>query len=522
MADINPSYRSLVDGNQDVFRYGLATLEQSTYEDPTYIGFTIELDETSALFNDVLPFLEKHASTRAEMKARIPVYNEFIRRVKQVFNSQESIVSPNDKTEFIKQHYINSVAGLDTLTKKMISWREDKLSFVMHEDIGLYSSYLAYLYNNLVYSYENGRVIIPENLVKFNCYIKMSEVRSLTSVKNLISNNASERAIANALKNSVTSIIYKLYDCEYDFFNSRPFENEIAQSGIDTPQPIHSLVSFDMYFKSVSRQIYTPLINGSVSMNDDRTDLDIIVNITPSNTSLDGVPKDPSKTDITTDGNAPQTGSVQSVSAFKQESFMNESSKKPSSPATSSFEKQGLNDDDIRGRDKALNEITSYNDEFVADRKEQEQAAILRAAGQVADQDSTDLTLDNAGGDGALQQLLNDPQAALSAYGDKLKGVGKNALLSQLKAARKQIVNRRNELVRAFVSQAVQQTGIKKIVPDNVYKDKDFLQETLDQIAGSVGNTVASEVVSELTNNNTIPGLDGGIGNTLNNFIQGL
>ena len=39
--------------------YNLKLEETSTFEDPTYLGFTIELDENSALFNDVLPFLEK-------------------------------------------------------------------------------------------------------------------------------------------------------------------------------------------------------------------------------------------------------------------------------------------------------------------------------------------------------------------------------------------------------------------------------------------------------------------------------
>jgi hypothetical protein len=67
----------------------------------------------------------------------------------------------------------------------------------------MWSSYLTYLYNNLTYSYENGRELIPENLLKFNMYIKISEIRNFTSTEKFNSTDQRDINIANALKNNV-------------------------------------------------------------------------------------------------------------------------------------------------------------------------------------------------------------------------------------------------------------------------------------------------------------------------------
>jgi hypothetical protein len=122
--------RTIVDPNQDVFRYGLHKYRDSKYEDPTYLGFTIELDDNSALFTQVLPFLERRSAANwTELKSRIVIYQQFVDKIKQIFNSQESVKEEFDKTRFIKQHYINTVSGLDNLKKKFNVYREDRLKF---------------------------------------------------------------------------------------------------------------------------------------------------------------------------------------------------------------------------------------------------------------------------------------------------------------------------------------------------------------------------------------------------------
>jgi len=294
------NFRTLVDLNQDVFRYGLHQKYDkslSDYEDPTYLGFTIELDSNSPLFTKVLPFLnDTQHSNRVEMKARVKIYNEFVDKIKQIFNSQDSVTEQGESTQFVKQHYINSITGLQHLQQKFINWKEDKLSVELFEDIAQFSSYVAHLHNTLEYSYINQRNIIPENLLYFNMFVRFSEIRNLTSTE---SNRDYTRDInpdiiskGNALKYNVTSIVYKLVDCKFDFFESKPFEDTVTQAGIDATFPAASILGLDIYFKSVRRQIFNPLINGAVSFNDGDpalrvVELDNIITKTLRNSTFD-------------------------------------------------------------------------------------------------------------------------------------------------------------------------------------------------------------------------------------------
>lgn len=511
-APVSPAYKSLVDLNQDVFRYGLTKLDNSQYEDPTYLGFTIELDEKSALFTQVLPFLEKHSDI-PDLVARKPVYKEFVTRIRQMFNSQESVVNPNDRTEFVKQHYINSISGLDMLTNKFINWREDKLTFQLHEDISLYSSYIAYLYNNLTYSYENGRALIPENLLKFNMYIKISEIRNLTSIAKLMSNNTIDNNVANALKNNTTSLIYKLYDCEYDFFKSKPFEDQISQAGIDGTTPPHSLLSFELYCKRVSRQIYTPLINNSLSMNDDKIDLGVIILSTTGSASTTGAPSDPSKTTTDANGNPAEQQTVTAVSPFKQEAFGNEDAKRPSSYKTYSKEIEKHPElqerNDLIGREDQLELLYDYNKsvkDYYAKKYADERARSAGAQANIEPGSEEALMLENAGID--ITSMIDDPQKALGLLTDKadsLKAYAQRLGLEQIERVKEQLARKKNELIRTFINDVAQNVGLKKIIPDNVYDDKNFLADTLGQYGANIGNSIKDEVIDTLID---ISGLD--------------
>lgn len=255
--------RMMTNLDQDIFRYGLqSTNENSYYEDPTFLGFTVEIDEESALFTDAREFIERNQNHN-DIRHRLKLYDNFTQLIKMVFNSQES-AGTDASNQHIKQHYINSISGLQSLTKKFVKFKEDKLTVELYEDIALFSTYLATTYNNLVFSYETGRVLIPENLMYFNLYIKISEIRNLTSLRKLASSNLNEVKLARAIKRNTTCMVYKLTDCLFNFFEATPFGDQIAQSGIDTPFPAHSIVTFDMYFKRVNLMINAPLVPGGV------------------------------------------------------------------------------------------------------------------------------------------------------------------------------------------------------------------------------------------------------------------
>lgn len=493
-----PPLRTITNGNLDVFRYGLHKYEDSVFEDPTYLGFTLELDENSALFTQVLPFLEKHAATRQEMQSRIPVYHEFVNKVKMIFNSQESVASPDQRAHFIKQHYINSISGLSNLAKKFNRWREDRLDIELYEDISLTSSYLAYLYNNLVYSYENGRIIVPENLLKFNLRIKISEIRNLTSIRQLKSTEATDQAIVDALKYNVTCIVYKLYDCEFDFVNSLPFDDTISQAGIGQNLPAESILQMGIFFKSVSRHIFAPLIRNSISMNDNKVDLGVIITNSNGSTNPNGQVGN-NDVLIGPDGQPYQQLQADSVSNGDIEGFPSAAFKKPSDLSTYNIEAENNPDikteNDLAQKAQQLSDLMAYDDELAPDgtplRTSQFPALKPGDKGTLLDQ--------VVGKD--ITSIIKDPTQAAKDLGNKVLKVAENSARWQLHLATQKLKQKRNELVRKFVNDVERQVGIKTIVPDNVYTNQDYYRNLLEQLKSDVGLTVGNEVIKILTNN---------------------
>lgn len=496
---INSNLRTIVDGNTDIFRYGLFKYDESNYEDPTYLGFTIEIDENSALFNEVLPFLEKHSSTRAELNARIPLYNDFKSKIVQIFKSQESVEDPTQKSMYIKQHYINSISGFDNLTKKFNKWREDKLTVELYEDITLFSTYISQLYNNLIYSYENGRAMIPENLLKFNLKIKISEIRNLTSISKLNSNDINDQRIVEGLKNNVTCLVYTLHDCEFDFFNSKPITDAITQAGIDASYSNHSVNNFDIYFKSVSRHVFNPLVYNALSMNDNKIDLGVIIVGSSGTTNPNGQVTDGSETLIGPNGEPYQESQINAISNGNIDGFPARVQKKPSSLSTyiSETEKNYniIDDNDLSEVDSRIQEIKDYNydlspivlgidgAEFDDLKAPEDQKLMAKIVGK------------------ELTNLVKDPQQALNNLTTKVKTKLQNTVKNEIHKAVTLLKQKRNALVKNFIYDLSNNVGLKRIIPDNVYKNQDYYKNILDQLKSDVGLTVGDEIINIITKN---------------------
>lgn len=492
---INAPLRTLVDGNMDVFRYGLFKYDDSAFEDPTYLGFTVEIDERSPLFEQAEMFLQNRGVNRSELIARIPVLNDFKSKIVQIFKSQESVEQDGQEAIYIKQHYINSISGLDTLSKKFINWREDKLTVELHEDISMFSSYLAHTYNNLTYSYENGRAMIPENLLKFNLKIKISEIRNLTSIAKLKSTDPIDQKIVDGLKNNVTCIVYTLYDCEFDFFGSKPFENSITQAGLGATAPGHSVLGFDIYFKSVSRNVFNPLIKDSLAMNDNVVDLGVVIVGYNGDASTNGQVTNPSGTTIGKNGEAYQELSVSKGKPQRVFNFPNDR-RKPSVYSTYEAETKDhpelTGDPDLSEQQAQMQELIDYN-------------APLAPAGNpdgFKTGTEADLINDaNAKGQGPLVNLISDPTKALNNLTKKITNRVSNTVKDQLHLATQRLKQKRNELVRQFVGDLGKKVGLKRIIPDNVYTDQDYYKNALDRLKSDVGLTIGDEIVKAATGN---------------------
>jgi hypothetical protein len=116
--------------------------------------------------------------------------------------------------------------------------------------------YLADLYNNLAYSYKNQRYMFPENLLRFDMQVRINDVRNFVLP---IKNNNTGNVFNEISKKS--QIVYTLHDCNFNFFESRNYGDNMEIGGFTTASYAPQSLSFNINFKSVTRWSEFPLQN---------------------------------------------------------------------------------------------------------------------------------------------------------------------------------------------------------------------------------------------------------------------
>jgi hypothetical protein len=289
----NPSGRVLypkIDEDVNEFRNVLFrenSIEQ--YEDPTILGFEISFDTDSPFFdggtekekmlfnNDPLftptklPFIQRQVNSLGyflqkygnqlgilEIENRFYYWKEFKEKLFTIFKDETSKQNIYDKP-----YYINKISGLRNLNKKIIKYGEDKITISLNEDVRMLAMYLSELYNNLVYSYKDKRMMIPENLLRFDMNIKISDMRNFTLPTGKLNPALKEDKNEN-FKYEISpksTIMFTLHDCSFDFFDSYNFQDDITMAGYRASMPTQSDLEFNIIYKSVTRWSNYPLLN---------------------------------------------------------------------------------------------------------------------------------------------------------------------------------------------------------------------------------------------------------------------
>ena len=156
----------------------------------------------------------------------------------------------------------------------MVKYGEDKITITLNEDVSMIGWYLAEMYNTLIYSYKNKRYMFPENVLRFNMMIKINDMRNFTIPQNNSSSSDNISTDTNNIninvKNKISnksSIIYTLNDCNFDFFASKNYGDNIEIGGYNNSvSNTPSTISFDIYYKSVERSSRFPLIVNSYTI----------------------------------------------------------------------------------------------------------------------------------------------------------------------------------------------------------------------------------------------------------------
>lgn len=265
-------------------------------QDPVYYGFDIIFDAVSSplLNGSVLDFLANYTGV-SELSSRILIYDEFINQFTKFFrtnakprqfdvdsiaftknkphftghaNSTSNFADLDENTKLFRPgkpaylaHYIKKVSGLDLLIeankgdtfKYVADWKKDMLQISTTEDITLSMSALAHLYKLLYWSRPHGKQLIPENLLRFNCDIIVSEVRNMQRVrKNAQTGNL------EVLKDNCARWVFSLRECQF-YFDKFPVENDVDLGG--DPKQYESF-TFNIDFKYSTHRLERFVPNG--------------------------------------------------------------------------------------------------------------------------------------------------------------------------------------------------------------------------------------------------------------------
>jgi hypothetical protein len=255
--------------------------------DPIVFGFEIVIDGISSplLNGSVSDFLNNYKMI-SEIKSKIPVYEDFKQQFIKFFKTVGTITINNEQVNLSKtktgysnsespktlfqsgrqaymSHYLKKVEGLNLLTesntsgtkKYLVKYGEDLIKLDFSEDVSMSLGTLAHLYKLMYWSRPNGKSLVPENLLRFNCDIIVSEVRNFNRVRKAIDSNDLE-----VIKDNLSRYVYSLKECQF-YFNSMPHPTGIDLSEAPKTHDVTTL-EFDFKYSTVKFEKFMEGSNG--------------------------------------------------------------------------------------------------------------------------------------------------------------------------------------------------------------------------------------------------------------------
>jgi len=260
-------------------------------EDPVFFGFEIELNtKTSPLLNGTVEEFLNNTNTNvkgsdtvfdkySELTGKVPIIKEFKKELSRYFKLSTDYDAKDSDGQFIfetdtlndKKFYINRLKGLHNLnernlgdaTKQFVDYRKEKIGVTFYEDTSLNLGTLYSLYKQLYWSRLNGKSIIPENILRFDCKIIVSELRNLTAVKKALANKG-----VDVLKANVSRYVYYIYECQF-FFDKPTHEDDVNIGDAVKSTPKYD-ISFDFKYSNMVFERFNPSTERYAHIANDR------------------------------------------------------------------------------------------------------------------------------------------------------------------------------------------------------------------------------------------------------------
>ena len=258
--------------------------------DPVIFGFDIIFDDISSplLNGSINDFLQLFSGQISEIAARQPVYEEFKQQFIKFFKTRATVRIDSSLTAMTSlrpfgsadaengtnlfsggkkaymNYYLKKVVGLSKLiegntaeTKSFLTdYNKDVITLTFTEDVSLSVGTLAHLYKLLYWSKPNAKTMIPENLLRFNCDIIVSEVRNFNRVRKSL-----QTGDIQVVKDNVSRYIYSLKECQF-YFNTLPHDDAIDLGSIKVFDTYD--IQFDYKYSSVKFEKFVPVFPGGV------------------------------------------------------------------------------------------------------------------------------------------------------------------------------------------------------------------------------------------------------------------
>jgi hypothetical protein len=252
--------------------------------DPVFFGFDIVFDAGSSplLNGSIIDFLNQYTNVN-ELQSKLAVYEEFKNQFVKLFRTDINVKVDYNQVAFTRTktnvanldgnssifepgkkaylgYYLKKISGLDALSennkgdtlKYITDWKKDFIQLDFYEDVSLTLGALSHLYKLLYWSKPNGKMLIPENLLRFNCQIIISECRNFNRVKKSLATGNLE-----VIKDNLSRYVYSLRECQF-YFDKMPHGND-SDVGTQGPQIYdnHSAF-FDFKYSSLKMERFVP------------------------------------------------------------------------------------------------------------------------------------------------------------------------------------------------------------------------------------------------------------------------
>lgn len=220
-------------------------------EDPTMYGYDIIINyNSSPLFNGaIIDFIDQFGGTNGdqEIESRRTIWTSFCNQFFKYFGIDQPSMVPFDSTNYSsstasttstipvistlsgssipqKAYYLKKISGLEKLVegdimnasesvKTMVDYGKDLINLTLYEDVSVNTGYLAMLYKTLAWSRYNGKQIIPENLLRFDAQITITEIRDY----NRVIKDANAGSSLTVYADFLSRYTYDVFDCQFKF-----------------------------------------------------------------------------------------------------------------------------------------------------------------------------------------------------------------------------------------------------------------------------------------------------------------